>query len=205
MANRNRTAGAVKGKRSARQERVEREKRNRYLGWGAIGLLVVAVAAFLIWSATRPAAVVGDEVPVTTQEHVPDGSALGEYPSDPPAGGKHYPGTYTAGFYTEADAETLPKEPAGYLVHNLEHGYIIYWYNCAANPSVNCEELQNGIKQVMGEFNNRKVIGFPWPSLQEPLVLTSWGRILRLDGLDLDAMRSFTKNNMNKAPEPNAD
>ena len=30
----------------------------------------------------------------------------------------------------------LPQYPEGYLVHNLEHGYVIFWYNCAADPSL---------------------------------------------------------------------
>lgn len=208
MASRKRTEPEKVGKdkRNLRQERIRREKRNRYLRWGALAVVALGVIGFLVWSGTRPAEARGEEVTVTTTEHVETGSDLtGAYATNPPAGGKHYPNTYTAGFYEEADLETLPKQHEGFLVHNLEHGYIIYWYNCAADPNVNCEELKNGIKQVMGEFNNRKVIGFPWASQKEPLVITSWGRILRLPGLDLDAMRSFYRNNLNKSPEPNAE
>lgn len=205
MANRRRETAPEAGKRTQRRLQAERQRRAAMLRWGALGVVGLALLGFLIWSGVRPATAMGDEVPVSSRDHVANGSALPAYPSDPPAGGPHYPSTYTAGFYTEADAENLPKEHAGYLVHNLEHGYIIFWYNCAADPSVDCEALQAGIKQVMGEFNNRKVIGFPWPSQSEPLVMTSWGRIMRLNGLDLDAMRRFTRANMNKAPEPNAE
>ncbi len=48
--------------------------------------------------------------------------------NEPPTSGDHYPSWITKGFYDEPRAD-------GYLVHSLEHGYIIISYNCEAKSS----------------------------------------------------------------------
>ncbi|MES0361880.1 MAG: DUF3105 domain-containing protein, partial [Anaerolineales bacterium] len=60
------------------------------------------------------------------------------------------------------------------------------------------------IKGVMGEINNFKVIGFPRNSIEAPLVITSWGRMLPFDTLNSDQALDFIRRNRNRAPEPNA-
>lgn len=176
--------------------------------WGSLGLVVLIVVGGLIWFFTRTtdvsAAQMGDFVPTTSRDHIPEGTDPGPYSTNPPAEGHHYPTTFNPGFYTPDDVAKMPKYPQGYLVHDLEHGYVIYWYNCQANPSINCDDMQNAIKQVIQKNNSFKVIGFPWPSQKEPLVMTSWGRILRLNKVDPATMRAFYKANVDKGPEQTA-
>lgn len=197
-------------KRDLRESRRKRERVKNYLIWGGVAVLVVGVlaAAVLIGGNAGTAvqgASVGDFVAAPSRDHVAEGTKPGPFPSDPPAGGAHYPSTLKSGFYDEAAAAAVPQYPEGFLVHNLEHGYVIYWYNCQANTSINCDDLKNAIKQVQKEFNERKTIAFPWPSLKTPLAITSWERVMRLDNIDLDKMRLFYRSNLNKSPEPNAD
>jgi hypothetical protein len=52
--------------------------------------------------------------------------------------------------------------------------------------------------------NNFKVIAFPWPSIDVPVVLTSWGRMVRMEAFDPAQARDFVQRNRNKAPEPEA-
>ena len=122
-------------------------------------------------------------------------------PSSPPAGGNHYATPLAAGFYEDNDPETQVTYPEGNLVHSLEHGYVIFWYNCQVSD--NCETLKEQIRSVMREFSNAKVIAFPWADMDVPLAMTSWGRLLEFPSLDLDTMRTFVRNNRNKSPEPN--
>ncbi len=194
-----------KAKRTIREERRRQEQRKTLMQWGVFGLVILVVVGGLIFFFTRPtdasAAEMGDVVAVTSRDHIAEGTDPGPYPTNPPAGGHHFPTTLNAGFYTDADVAKMPKYPQGYVVHNEEHGYVIYWYNCNADPSINCTDMQNAIKQVIQENNSFKVIGFPWPSQQEPLVMTSWGRILRLNKVDLATMRAFYKANVDKGPE----
>jgi hypothetical protein len=59
------------------------------------------------------------------QDHKPEGTVI-DYPDAPPAFGAHYPtpAPFSRKFYTSADR---PK--VSYLVHNLEHGYTVLWYD----------------------------------------------------------------------------
>ena len=199
---------STKINREQREARRKQERRNRMLRWGGLGLLALVVVGGLIWFLTRPSNASAD--PVTTvsgslsRDHIPAGTDPGPYETDPPTGGHHFPTTFNPGFYTEQDVAGMPKFPQGYLVHDLEHGYVIYWYNCSATPAVDCAKLQDTIKQVIQENNSYKVIGFPWPAQKEPLVITSWGRIQRLSTIDQNAMRAFYKNYVNKGPEQTA-
>lgn len=200
-----RSSTQSKTKRDQREARRRQDRQKKTMRWGGLGLLTLVLVGGLIWFFTRPtnaaAAPMGSLVGSLSREHIQEGVDPGPYATNPPAGGHHFPSTFNPGFYTEADVATMPKFPSGYLVHNLEHGYVIYWYNCQANPSIDCKEMQDAIGQVIKENNSFKVIGFPWPSQQEPLVMTSWGRILRQNKVDLDTMRAFYKSNVNKGPE----
>lgn len=177
---------------------------------GLFGLLAVIIAVVIVTnggangsSANAAAALMGEAAAFSSSNHVATGTDPGPYSTNPPAGGPHYAEDYDAGFYTESDPETQVEYPEGYLVHSMEHGYIIFWYNCAANPALDCADLQQQIRDVMDQAGNLKTIAFPWPSMDVPLALTSWGRILKLDAPDTQVMAQFVRTNRNKAPEPN--
>lgn len=173
--------------------------------WIGVGVVVAAVLGYAVWTAASPAAggtggLVGESVPVMADiSHVEEGTDPGPYNSDPPTSGKHYARSLEPGFYETSDFEY----PAGFLVHNLEHGYVIFWYDCGEFDG-NCDDLKADIREVLEAERYNKVIGYPWESLEEPVVLTSWGQMLRMDEFDADAARSFVTNNRNQAPEPNA-
>lgn len=87
---------------------------------------MVVIAGFfgLIWgvwqSATKPLS--GDMLPDLGQEHVTDITGI-EYNSNPPTSGKHFPVWAKKGVYDRVLSD-------GYLIHSLEHGYIVVSYNC---------------------------------------------------------------------------
>jgi hypothetical protein len=98
---------------------------------------------------------------------------------------------------------TLPKYPQGYLVHSLEHGYVIFWYNCKA-PNTDCAALKQTIQSVMDATGGTKLIAFPWSDMDVPLAMTSWGRILKFPTPDPALMKRFVERNRYQAPEPDA-
>ena len=90
-------------------------------------------------------------------------------------------------------------------MHDLEHGYVIFWYNCSTLTGDECDTLKSQIKGVMDEKNNFKLIAYPWEKTDVPLVLTSWGRLLKMPTFDRKAALDFISRNLNHAPEPMAD
>jgi len=90
----------------------------------------------------------------------------------------------------------------GYLVHSLEHGYVIFWYNCSILIENECVELKTQIRSVMAEADNYKVIAFPWAKIDVPVAMTAWGRLLSMESFNADTALSFIKQNRERSPEP---
>ncbi|HET7689401.1 MAG TPA: DUF3105 domain-containing protein [Nocardioidaceae bacterium] len=102
--------------------------------------------------------------------HVPVGQKV-EYAVTPPAFGRHWP-NYLQGIelrrlYTPAD-----RPPVERLVHSLEHGYTILWYDATVDPAELAE---------LAEEAGPKFIAAPWlpadgPAFQDGVhvVLTHW-------------------------------
>jgi hypothetical protein len=183
----------------------KQQARRKILIYGGLGLLAAALVLGIAYLASRaPGGLLGEEVPVASAEHVAEGSDPGPYASNPPAGGTHYASELEAGFYEEDAPEAGMAYPAGPLVHNLEHGYVIFWYNCAAYEG-DCSTLKETIRAAMDKAGRTKLIAFPWTDMQVPLAMTSWGRIMEFRQIDNDLMVAFALNNRNHAPESYAD
>ena len=193
-----------KSKKELIREKRRRKSLQTKLIWGGLGMLVLIALGFIVFQGARPA--VGEEVaiPANYGEHVEDGVNPGPFPSDPPAGGRHYASEFEAGFYEETSSQAQVPYPEGYIGHNLEHGYVIFWYNCSLVSEVECDSLKTDMKSVMDDFGGIKLIAFPWASLDVPVAMTSWGRLQRFDSFDTKTATAFIKANQNKAPEPNA-
>jgi hypothetical protein len=168
-----------------------------------IGVLVVAIIIFVATKSNKLAGLMGDPVLISSSAHVPNTAPAGPYNSNPPAGGTHYADDFSEKFYQESDLTTLPKYPEGYLVHSLEHGYVIFWYNCQI-AGTDCSALKKTIQDVMDATGKTKLIAFPWSTMDVPLAMTSWGRILNFTTPDPVVMKQFVETNRYQAPEPNA-
>ncbi len=155
-------------------------------------------------SATAQAAVpqTGVDVPLQYPGHVQPGESHEPYNSDPPTSGPHYAQAARAGFYTEAPPDEL-------LVHNLEHGYVIIWYNCSNLTPEACEQLQADIEAAMQKAGDSpvthtpKLIAVPRPAMDAQLALTTWGRLDKFDAFDEERILNFIHAFRDKAPEPN--
>jgi hypothetical protein len=192
----------MKTKRQSMREERKKKKLLTRIGWITTLLIILSAIGYGAFASARPA--VGEEVQVMADiSHVPEGTDPGPYNTDPPSSGRHYPSSLPAGFYFEGDIED--PYPAGLLVHSLEHGYIIFWYNCSILTPEDCTDLQAQISEVMERADNFKVIAYPWESINSPVVMTSWGRMRSFDQFDLELALEFIQRNRNKAPEPHAD
>ena len=100
------------------------------------------------------------------QDHVPSGTPV-TYDDAPPAFGPHWneagvaPAPMDRKLYTTSDRPEL-----GELVHNLEHGFTILWYDkTIADSSEKMSELRGIASKLQGTTNLRdKFKAVPWTS-----------------------------------------
>lgn len=100
--------------------------------------------------------------------HVPDGTPV-SYQTNPPTSGNHYGATTLTGVHA-----TAPND--GNLVHNLEHGHTIFWYQPSVSPDV-----VDAIEEAARADAIRR-ISVPRENLPEPIAFTVWGKSMTCDG-----------------------
>jgi hypothetical protein len=109
---------------------------------------------------------VQEEAASGNAEHVPSTEQV-TYDEAPPAFGPHWneaglaPATFERKFYTAQDRPELES-----LVHNLEHGYTILWYDdTIADDEEALTEVEGLARKFSGTDNQRaKFIAAPWTS-----------------------------------------
>ncbi|MCW2796374.1 DUF3105 domain-containing protein [Nocardioides sp.] len=99
------------------------------------------------------------------QQHVPEGTPV-DYQDAPPAFGSHYatPDPMARKMYTAQDRPDLRV-----LVHNLEHGYTILWYDETAAAD---DSMMKDIRAIASKFEGTSNLRFkfkavPWLSTDE--------------------------------------
>jgi Protein of unknown function (DUF3105) len=107
-------------------------------------------------------------------EQLPDGY---RYPSDPPAGGPHYPTPSPFDVYTE------PVEPYR-LVHNLEHGAIVIWYGRDV-PQADVDRIVEWYRE-----SPNGIVIVPLPRLGEQIGLSAWNADVSATG-EVTSERSY--------------
>lgn len=164
-----------------------------YIFGGLVTLFILGGGIFFLskqdveQTRRKQAPFAGVEMTSEGANHVREGTSI-EYNSNPPHSGPHYPKTAHAGVYDKA-----PED--GYLVHSLEHGAVIFWYDeKLSNKDI--EKLKEIFKKMPG-----KTIITPRKSMDVPVALTSWARLLKLEKIDEKKILEFYNANYNRAPE----
>lgn len=96
--------------------------------------IFVIVFGFVFWlykMITKP--LPGDSVGDMGREHVTDIKDI-KYNSNPPTSGPHFPVWAKPGVYSKMVSD-------GYLIHSMEHGYIILWYDCGQGDATRSAAL----------------------------------------------------------------
>jgi hypothetical protein len=122
-------------------------------------------------------------------QHVPQGTSV-YYRTDPPTTGAHYPIPSDPGYYDT-------PLPAGNLVHALEHGDIVIYYD---RPS---SEVMQSLKGWASRFQNRwaGLIVTPMPGIGQEIILTAWTKELRLAEFDAASAAAFIDRFRGRGPE----
>ena len=164
-----------------RREQQRAEKRRTYAIIAAcvvVGLVIIGFGAYPLLKESQvsageletigvPAAQAGcQDIETEPAEGSSDHKQVGtkvDYPDSPPAFGLHYPAPapISRKFYTAGDRPELE-----YLVHNLEHGYNILWYD---ETIADNDDLLTQVKAISNKFPGaddlkNKFIAAPWTS-----------------------------------------
>ena len=124
------------------------------------------------------------------------------YSSLPATSGPHWDpsGIANWGVYSTPQPETQ-------LIHNLEHGGIVIWYDPDALDTAGIDALSQYVtRQTQSGVSGRyKFILSPWGGedpLPSPIVVTAWRWALEMDAVDTGAIDAFVGEHYGIAPEP---
>lgn len=181
---------------AAERRRIQeaRERRRRIFTVGAIVVVVVAIVAAVTAgvvlqrrSATQQSAIPGVQSFTEDRGHV-NGPVT--YPQTPPAGGPHNPVWQNCGIYDQP----VPNVNA---VHSLEHGAVWITYQ----PSLPAAEVDQLRSRVRGQSY---LLLSPYAGLPSPVVVSAWGKQLRLNSPTDSRLAAFLAAYRAKGPEPGA-
>jgi hypothetical protein len=131
--------------------------------------------------------------------HVGDCSALADT-SKPPSGGDHY------GSWAAFQSYTFPI-PHGFLIHSMEHGAVIIYYNCPSGCDSEVAQVQAWLDSqpedplCVGQGALRRAVLTPDPTLDVRWAMSAWGETLRADCFDSQAFGGFYEAHYGRGPE----
>jgi hypothetical protein len=187
----------------------------RLLVIGGVLIVGVLLLALVLLFGGGPSSDIGVQLADDGQAHVAQGTdcrapatatqqqecGSNPYSSVPAASGPHWNGPANWGVYSTPLIETQ-------LIHNLEHGGIVVWYDPDAADAAQVDELSRYVTtQVSSGISGRfKFVLSPWGGAEElpsPIVATAWRHLLELDEVDTAALDAFTREHYGRSPEPN--
>ena len=158
-------------------------------------VLILGAAAFAIWffflRGLGPSEIRGHPVERLSATGAFDHLAAGEpttYETSPPVSGAHAPQPTACGVYASPIEDEVQ-------VHNLEHGTVAIQYK----PDLDPEQIKQ-IEEIVRSYDSH-VLSAPYPQMESPITVTSWGRMMKLDSVDEPAIREYIEVFGQKAPE----
>lgn len=122
------------------------------------------------------------------------------YSMSPPVFGDHYP-TWAA--YQTYDFPV----PLGFLVHDLEHGAVVFFYDCPDGCADEVSEVTGFVSGLPSDpicANHgveRRTILAPRPGLGARWAAAAWGFSLTADCFDAELFGAFYDEHVGRAPE----
>ena len=225
MAKKRRTSGVQRRERASAEalnRRIDQGGSTALPDWrllliGGVLLVGVLILVLVLLLGAGPSQGIGIQEPNDGQSHVATGvdcrtspasdpncgSGGNPYSSLPATSGPHWgsPSGFDWGVYSTA-------QPEGGLIHNLEHGGIVIWYDPAAVTTEAIDSLAAYVENqnASGVSGRYKFILSPWGGsdpLPSPIVATSWRWMLQLDSADTAQIDEFAREHYGDSPEPN--
>lgn len=140
--------------------------------------------------------------PLETAAHVPEGTPI-TYSTNPPSSGSHYPIWANFKEYDHPVAD-------GYLVHSMEHGAVVIFYDCDPNACVAPPGVVEALRAVRDAVPTDpacdpsirvRVILAPRPANDVAVAAAAWGATYKADCVDAPSLSKFITDFYAKAPE----
>jgi hypothetical protein len=133
------------------------------------------------------------EAPELEAKHIDPGDEHEDYNTNPPTSGAHFAqplAPIDTGFYSS------PVEPEKVL-HNLEHGQIVIWYNPDAP-----EDTISDIEKVT-EQQPDATVAVPWDDIEAPsqFVLSAWQNLQECVQVSQEVVDDFRTEFQGRGPE----
>ncbi len=126
------------------------------------------------------------------QDHVDDKVHI-FYKTDPPTSGTHAARWLPASVYGIGEAK--PE----LLVHNLEHGNIVIYFDRSVLSESDLKPLFNLAKKHIGQWDG--ILLVERNDKKHPIILTAWRAMLRLKKVDMKRILSFEDTFRGRGPE----
>lgn len=161
-----------------------------------VGAIVIVV--LVVFGGPSSGGAIGIQQVDDGRGHVAVGAQGGPYSSVPATSGTHWDTPGTWGVYTQANPAVEDQ-----MVHNLEHGGIVIWYQQSQLADADISALESWVRQQNGTTQYKAIVS-PWTGQDfgHPIAVTAWDWLLYLDSADLDAVRQFFDAHYGKSPEP---
>lgn len=159
-----------------RQEKAKRRTARKTIIWTFGTVLGLAVLLILFNQKDMP----GERITVMKDQfHIPDVTSLHKpYSTSPPTSGPHVQNIAQWGVHDEP----LPFE---LLVHNLEDGGVVIYYNDKAN-----EDTVEKLKNIVNKYSDHVLLN-SHSELNDPITLTAWGRMDKMNTVDENRITEF--------------
>ncbi len=192
------TASARSSSRNTLRQKAAQQRRTQNLIIGGAAAVFVLLIGFVIFQQIRSNQPVAGEEALASlgNNHIDFGSVSPiTYNSTPPTSGPHYDNLVAWSVYDE-------PQRYEHLVHNLEDGGVVVYYQCADG----CPEVVAQLKELIQPYiaSGRHVVLAPndpaWSvngsqplqkDMGSTIALTAWQRILKLDEVDDAKIRTF--------------
>lgn len=183
-----------KGKKARQREErrraaATRGRRRRVVIWSAVVVGVAVIIVFLVAGSPLPEELSEVETfPQMGRDHLAQGETPPDYNSSPATSGDHSAAAAECGIYTS-------EVPDQVQVHNLEHGTVVIQYQPDLDPT-EIQALQEYARTKAGH-----ILVAPRADLDDPVVVTSWTRMLRLPAADIDTIDVYYDQFVFSGPE----
>ena len=137
--------------------------------------------------------------------HVPVGTVITSWNSNPPSSGQHYP---IWGKWNHTNDASAPL-PRGYYVHNEEHGGVVLLYNCPEG----CPDEISAMQAIIADLPPDPLCTAPAVSTRTLITAdpalpsgirfaaAAWGFTYTADCFDVQSMRDFILAHYAQGPE----